>query len=167
MERISRVGEYMGMGRYISQLSWSRSKLFTHSLDALQYKKWSEMVMKMCISEGVTMIQCRWKCYDLIFGFSVLNYPIIHSSLILLSLRLAELGSLEAFHYSNNNSKEISCSVCCTSSSSFSLFLSLSLSLFFSLHPIFLPLSLCPLVPITSSPQVQNFEVFSFSRINS
>ena len=100
------------------------------------------MVMKMCISDGVTMIQCRWKCYDLIFGFSVLNYPRIHSSLILLSLRLAELGSLEAFHYSNNNSKEISCSLCCTSSSSFSLFLSLSLSLFFSLHPTFLPLSL-------------------------
>ena len=144
MERISRVGEYMGMGRYISQLSWSRSKLFTHPLDTLQYNKWSEMVMKMCISEGVTMIQCRWKCYDLIFGFSVLNYPRIHSSLILLSLRLAELGSLEAFHYSNNNSKEISCSVCCTFSSSFSLFLSLSLSLCFSLSilPSFPSLSL-------------------------
>ena len=99
------------------------------------------MVMKMCISEGVTMIQCRWKCYDLIFGFSVLNYPRIHSSLILLSLRLAELGSLEAFHYSNNNSKEISCSLCCTSSSSFSLFLSLSLCFSLSILPFFPSLS--------------------------
>src|SRR5258705_11572971 len=42
-----------------------------------------------------------------------------------LSIRLAELGSLEAFHYSSNNNKEICCSGCCAFS-----FLSLFLSLF-------------------------------------
>jgi hypothetical protein len=84
--------------------------------------------MKMCISDGVTMIQCRWKCYDLIFEFSVHDYPRIHSFLTLLSLRLAELGSLEAFHYSSNKSKEISCSLCCTFSLSLSFSPSSSLS---------------------------------------
>src|ERR1700730_12981099 len=85
------------------------------------------------------IFRCSCNYFSSEIGFPVCYYPIIHSFLTLLSLRLAELGPLEAFHYSSNNSKEFCCSVCCIPPSS---------------------LSLCPLVPITSSPQVQNLRSF-------
>jgi hypothetical protein len=88
------------------------------------------------------IFRCSCNYFSSEIGFPVCYYPIIHSFPTLLSLRLAELGSLEAFHYSSNNSKEISCSLCCTFLSvlSFlclSLSLSLSLSLLFPLHVCF------------------------------
>jgi len=80
------------------------------------------------------------------------NYPRIRSSLPLLSLRLVELAQVQAFHYSNNSSKVISCMLCCTCLLSLSSLLSLfspvssllSLLSLSSLSPLFLSSSLSP-----------------------
>src|SRR5438309_8388087 len=131
MERLSRVGEYMGMGRYTQSFSGNSTTVFTVILSSLQCKNGVQKDQQTVNSSPMIIFRCSCNYFSSAIGFSVCYYQIIHSFLTLLSLQLAELGSLEAFHYSINNSKEFCCSVCCTSSSSFSLFLSLSLSLCF------------------------------------